>query len=343
MASSTTRRRNKTISADVRLRFRPAESKLAQQLRDAATALDQGTASAHSVASTVRQAAADAIPQVQAAIGAQQGLSSQLQAAGGAIDPASSYGKAAAIEAADSQRRLGAFQARTVSDYVGQQARATQGEAYSISNLRNQHAATVERIGQQAIDLKAQEGDYSASLAGKFAEKDLQDAAAKTAADRADARARTKAAKDAKKGAHVTPAQQGALEDAVSAAQVQVDAYAGHTPRATAEHLLLNGAPAVPAKFDANKYAALLKANPTMDKTVARAQATSDPIPATPKIPALPLRIALDLAYHHRLTAPTIKLLHARKYKAASWPLRAAPTGAAIQQGAAGLPAHPFG
>ena len=43
MASSTTKtRRQQQIAAESRLKFRPAEAKLAQQLRDAAAALEQG-------------------------------------------------------------------------------------------------------------------------------------------------------------------------------------------------------------------------------------------------------------------------------------------------------------
>lgn len=175
MASSTTqKRRQKTIDAQSRLKFRPAESKLAQALRDAATELDQGTATAHSVAATVTQAAKEAIPKLTAAVGQQQGLSDQLRAVAPALDPGSGFGKAAAVETQGAARRLGELKTNAVADYIGQQARARQGEAFQISNLQNRHAATVDRIGQQSVDLALQKGDYAAGLAGKYEDQDLQ-------------------------------------------------------------------------------------------------------------------------------------------------------------------------
>lgn len=358
-SSSTSATRRKTIQANVRLRFRPAESKLAQQLRDAATQLDQGTASAHSVAATIRQATTDAIPQITQAVAGQQKLSDQLRAVAPALDPNSGFGKAAAIETQGAARRLGELKTNAITDFIGQRARAAAGEAYQVSNLRAKHDATVERIGQQAVDLKAQEGDYAASLAGKYADADLarafsraqqqrsfnhSDAAAQRAADRAAAKQR----KQAKKDAHVTPAQQGALEDAVTSASTTIAPYVKTgADAATIRKLFLTDTPAVPAHFDPDKYAALLKKDPTMDKTVARAKATTPALPGHSKIPTLPLLIAIDLAIHHRLTAPTIAKLHARKYRAGGWPTKApaAPRPAPLSRTPAPAPAghNPFG
>ena len=347
MASSTTqKRRQRTIDANTRLKFRPAESKLSQQLRDAADALDSGVASAHSVAAVVKEAASQAIPKIQGVVGQQQGLSDQLRAVAPALDPASGFGKAAAVESQGAARRLGELQTNAVADYIGQQARATQGEAFQIANLRNKHAATVDRIGQQAVDLALQKGDYAAGLAGKYEDKDLQNAFSRAQqkrsfahadASREDSQAASRdaaAARERKargKDAHVSPKDQGALEDAVKTVSEDVAVYASHSPRSVTEHLLQRGAPAVPRKFDPDRYAALLKANPTMDKTVARAKATTEALPAVPRVTnVLALQIALDLAYHHRLTAKTIKLLHSRKYKAASWPTSAPRSGPAV-------------
>lgn len=175
-SAATTRSRKRTIEAQARLRFRPAESKLAQQLRDAGTALEQGTASAHSVAATVSEAITQAIPQITQVTDEQQRLSDALKNAAPGASADNPYSKVAAIDRESSDRALGLFKTNAVADYIAQRARAAQGEAFAVSNLRNQHNLAVDRIGQQAVDLAAQKGDYKAGLAGKYEDKDLQNA-----------------------------------------------------------------------------------------------------------------------------------------------------------------------
>jgi hypothetical protein len=81
-----------------RLKFRPAEAKLAQQLRDAAASLEQWEATARSVAETVRQAARSAIPQITKATQDQQGLADRLREVAPALPADSPYAKAGAVE-----------------------------------------------------------------------------------------------------------------------------------------------------------------------------------------------------------------------------------------------------
>lgn len=331
-SAATTRTRKQTISAQSRLKFRPAESKLAQQLRDAATALDQGIASAHSVAATVQEAARSAIPKLQGAVAQQQGLSDQLRAVAPPLDPASGFGKAAAIESQGAAQRLGELKTNAVADYIAQQNRATQGEAFQISNLRNQNAATRERIGQQAVDLKAQEGDYSASLAGKLAERDLQNAFSRAQQQRsfdnsnsqfdkrqaaADRRAAEKSAaagdKEAAKHAARLRKRESALQKQFvqKVAEVSTWTYEQKNPHDPSTPLVL---PVNKAWVSANRVKVesnLKKAglSPEMARRVVQAYLTvgsGDPG-----------------SFKKYATAKTVP--------------------GAIQQGGAGLPAHPFG
>lgn len=173
MASSTTKtRRQRQVAAETRLKFRPAEAKLAQQLRDAAASLEQGEATARSVAETVRQAARSAIPQVQQAGADATTLAGKLREVGPAIDPTSPYGKARAIDREGSDARTAAMTARTITDLVQQQNRATAGEAFQVQNVRNQYVAAKDRIGAAQADVAAQKGDYEAQRLGEFAEAD---------------------------------------------------------------------------------------------------------------------------------------------------------------------------
>lgn len=174
MASSATQaRRRRQIQAESRLKFRPAEAKLAQQLRDAASALEQGEATARSVAETVRQAARSAIPQITKATQDQQGLAERLRGVAPALPADSPFAKAASVEQTGADTRLGEMRTQAITDFVGQQARASAGEAYQVQNVRNQFAAAKDRIGAAQADVAAQKGDYMAQRLGEFAESDL--------------------------------------------------------------------------------------------------------------------------------------------------------------------------
>lgn len=333
MASSTTqKRRQETIAANTRLKFRPAESKLSQQLRDAADALDSGVASAHSVAAVVKEAASAAIPKIQRVVGQQQGLSDQLRQVAPALDPSSGFGKAAAIESQGAARRLGELQTNAITDYVGQQARATQGEAFQIANLRGQHAKAVDRIGQQAVDLALQKGDYSASLAGKYEDADLARAFSRAQQQRSFSH---------------SDAQQQARLDAAAAKQAEKDAAAGD-------------------KEAAKHAAALRKRESALQKVFVQKVAEvstwtrEEPNPHDPKTPlVLPVNKAWVSANRVKVEANLKKsglspemarrVVQAyltvgsgdpgsfKKYRPAKT------VGGAVTQGAAGLPARPFG
>ena len=173
MASSTTqKRRNRQIAAEARLKFRPAEAKLAEQLRTAAAELERGEATARSVAETVRQAARQAIPQITKATSDQQGLAERLRGVAPALPADSPFAKAASVEQTGADTRLGEMRTQAITDYVGQQARASAGEAYQVQNVRNQYAAAKERIRAAQGDVAAQKGDYMAQRLGEFAETD---------------------------------------------------------------------------------------------------------------------------------------------------------------------------
>ncbi len=174
MASSTTKtRRQRQITAESRLKFRPAEAKLAQQLRDAADALVQGEATARSVAETVRQAARSAIPQITKATQDQQGLADRLREVAPALPADSPYAKAGAVERTGADTRLGELRTGAITDLVQQQNRATAGEAFQVQNVRNQYVAAKDRIGAAQADVAAQKGDYQAQRLGQFGESDL--------------------------------------------------------------------------------------------------------------------------------------------------------------------------
>ena len=174
MASSTTKtRRQRQIAAESRLKFRPAEAKLAQQLRDAAAALEQGEATARSVAETVRQAARSAIPQITKATQEQQGLADRLRGVAPDLPADSPYAKAGAVERTGADTRLGELRTGAITDFVKQQANATAGEAFQVQNVRNQFMASKDRIGAAQADVAAQKGDYEAQRLGQFAESDL--------------------------------------------------------------------------------------------------------------------------------------------------------------------------
>ena len=173
MASSATQaRRRRQIAAESRLKFRPAEAKLAQQLRDAAAALEQGEATARSVAETVRQAARSAIPQITKVTQDQQGLAERLRGVAPALPADSPFAKAASVEQTGADTRLGEMRTQAITDFVGQQARASAGEAYQVQNVRNQFAAAKDRIGAAQADVAAQKGDYMAQRLGEFGEAD---------------------------------------------------------------------------------------------------------------------------------------------------------------------------
>lgn len=173
MASSTTKtRRQRQIAAESRLKFRPAEAKLAQQLRDAAAALEQGEATARSVAETVRQAAKSAIPQITKATQEQQGLADRLRGVAPDLPADSPYAKAGAVERTGADTRLGELRTGAITDFVKQQANATAGEAFQVQNVRNQFMASKDRIGAAQADVAAQKGDYEAQRLGEFAEAD---------------------------------------------------------------------------------------------------------------------------------------------------------------------------
>lgn len=174
MASTTTKtRRQRQIAAESRLKFRPAESKLAQQLRDAAGELERGEATARSVAETVRNAAKSAIPQITKATQDQQGLAERLRGVAPALPADSSYAKVASVEQTGADTRLGEMRTQAITDFVKQQAQATAGEAYQVQNVRNRYSAAKDRITQAQMDVAAQKGDYEAQRSGEFAESDL--------------------------------------------------------------------------------------------------------------------------------------------------------------------------
>lgn len=213
-SSTTTARRNRQIAAESRLKFRPAEAKLAQQLRDAAASLEQGEATARSVAETVRQAARSAIPQITKATQDQQGLADRLREVAPALPADSPYAKAGAVERTGADTRLGELRTGAITDLVQQQNRATAGEAFQVQNVRNKYASEKARISAAELDVAAQKGDYAAVRTGELSEADRkiahdnakqkrsQDFTASQQEDRQaaqrDAAARREAAKDSK-------------------------------------------------------------------------------------------------------------------------------------------------
>ena len=173
MATTTKTRRSRQIAAESRLKFRPAEAKLAQQLRDAAAELERGEATARSVAETVRQAARNAIPQITKATQDQQDLATRLRGVAPALPADSPYGKVRATEQTGADTRLGEMRTQAIGDFVKQQAQATAGEAFQVQNVRNRYSAAKDRIAAAQEDVARQKGDYMAVRTGEFAESDL--------------------------------------------------------------------------------------------------------------------------------------------------------------------------
>jgi hypothetical protein len=164
--AGTNKKRQRRVQAESDLRFGPQEDNLALALQDAASTRNTTIRSARGTAAAQVRAAQEATPALAKALrdptstvaGTETNLAHILQGLpgdGGALAGAS------ARDAEGTKRRLAELLAGVASENISRARDAKAGQAFAVSNARNQFGAARDRIRAQLGSLGRQEGEFA--------------------------------------------------------------------------------------------------------------------------------------------------------------------------------------
>jgi hypothetical protein len=302
------------ISAESALRFQPQYDALAALLKQAVSDRDQGVRVQDTVRRGLVQSAQQAVPQA----------SSSLQSALGTIDSALQgvpLQGLAGQDVAATKARLADQMARTATELAQRQNDAAAGYAGGVRQVGAQYETDKGKIADQLSSLAGQQGTFGASRLAELLGEDKkmrhdtnqqtrqqdftaeQNQASRDVTTRGQdlshedrVAAQRKAAADKKKGQWATPQQQGAFEDAVSAAVAQ------------AKKLQAAGR-------DRHETAGLLRDGRPGQQVVDPTSGQSVNVPGVKSYGELVASVAADAVYDGHISGRNVERIHKRKFK----------------------------